>query len=199
MTEAAKTGGSTVSAPAKKTGTRPVTYDHLKAQKKPQMLTCRIATDADIADAYAEAEQRREFSQMALRGNPSDEKVIEETTKADADFKKAKDAVLKNSIKFTFRAIGRKRYNALVNEHPPTEEQKQKATDNGDDPDDLEWDTDKFPPALMALSIVEPELTEAEVHELWDSDDWNAVELMNMFYTAYQVNTARGVVNLGKD
>lgn len=177
-------------------GKRPMTFDHLKSLKKPQTVSVHIALDSDLAQEFEEARQAVEIARMIADENGAEAANLKETTKKFDDLK---ERVNKESVKFTFRAMGRKRYDALVNEHPPTEEQREKAKENEDDPDDLQWNPETFPQALAAKSIVDPEMTEDQFMEMWDSDDWSGPELLTMFWAALQANTVRGVVNLGKD
>jgi len=99
----------------------------------------------------------------------------------------------------TFRGIGRARYDALQERHPPTAEQQLKTKQQLGTDDKLAWNPDTFPPALIAACLVEPKLTEEEVQRLWISDEWNQAELATLITTALEVNSTRRTVELGKD
>ena len=90
----------------------------------------------------------------------------------------------KTEVDFMFKGIGRKAFNTLVNEHP-------------DPNDELQWDQDNFPPALISASCESPAMTPDEAKELWDDPQWSVQELDQLFTGALKVNAAlRGVKNL---
>jgi hypothetical protein len=53
-------------------------------------------------------------------------------------------------VEFVFASIGRRAYSDLLRAHPATEEQSEAAGAR------LAWNTDTFPPALLAAACVEP-------------------------------------------
>lgn len=83
-------------------------------------------------------------------------------------------------VEVLFRAIGSHAYDELVAKYPPNKKQK----DQG-----LTYDMDKFGPALIAACAVEPEMSEEDAKEIWESDAWNRGELMTLFMGAVQVCT----------
>lgn len=113
-------------------------------------------------------------------------KTIDEIRQA----KKAKTDVVKielddkTTIEFTFRGIGRKAFNTLVEEHQAPE-------------GDGEWDIETFPPALISASCESPPMTPQEAKELWDDPNWSVQELDQVFTGALKVNAAlRGMRHL---
>lgn len=54
-------------------------------------------------------------------------------------------------VEFRFRGLGRKAFTDLIAAHPVTPEQQEQAGDV-----DLPWNVETFPPALVALTCVEP-------------------------------------------
>lgn len=83
-------------------------------------------------------------------------------------------------ITLIFQSIGNKAYDDLVSKYPPSPKQVK---------DGLSYDLDKFAPALVAQSCVDPELTLEDAKEIFESDSWNRGELMMLFYAAIEVNT----------
>lgn len=76
---------------------------------------------------------------------------------------------------FLFRAISRREYDALIDEHPPTKA----GVARGDI-----FNMDTFAPALLAKVIIEPRVPEDEWRDLWKSPDWSSGELNGLFVTA---------------
>lgn len=76
-----------------------------------------------------------------------------------------------------FRAMGGRDYDALIDLHPPTEEQKTKNPNSNFNPH-------TFAPALLSQVCVEPSLTPSEWRELYTDPKWNAGELNDLFWRA---------------
>lgn len=172
-------------------GKRPATYDRLK-KKKPVEETVEILLDDSPTIALTEARDKLLEAEGTLHEdekNPKLKKARDEAKRALDAAMAAQDAEI---VTIKFRAIGRKRFDALLDEHPPTKEQEQKAKDAGGE---AGWNSDTFPPAVIAASAIEPELTIEQVMELYD--DWNASEIQLLFLAAYKVNTNRRVPDLG--
>lgn len=179
---------------------RPLTYDHLRSRKKPNLKSVRLALDSEVAEEFEQAKE--ELERLATRM----EYMTEEDTRlpvlraqrdeAQVRFDQAKEAVLEESVLFKFRSIGRKRFDDLIASHPPTEAQIEKAKKTGEG--DLTWNSETFPPALVFNCLVEPKLEEHEVKDLWESDDWAGSEIIALFYAALEVNTNRRTLELGK-
>jgi hypothetical protein len=182
---------------------RPPTYDHLKSHKKPNTTQIRIALNSDVQEAFEESVGKLEMARMMtenLPEGPAKNRAAVDLVDAQAAFEKAKADVVKNSVIFKFRSIGRTKYDKLINEHPPTPSQKEEFDQIKDDPtDQLAWNPETFSVALVAASLVEPEFTEAEVKDLWEDENWSQNDLGVLFQTALSANTARSVVDLGKD
>jgi hypothetical protein len=89
-------------------------------------------------------------------------------------------------VSFLFRAISRKDYDALMDEHPPTKVQQAR----GDS-----YNIDTFGPSLLGKVVVDPKIDEAEWAEFWKSPDWSAGEINGLFITAASLcNTGFEVV-----
>jgi hypothetical protein len=82
-------------------------------------------------------------------------------------------------LELTFQAIGARDYDKLVSKHPPKAEQRVEGAS---------FDIDTFAPALIAKCSVEPEMTEKDAKEIWDSPDWSRGDLMVLFRQAVELN-----------
>lgn len=86
-------------------------------------------------------------------------------------------------ISLTFQAIGAVEYDKLVSKHPPKAEQRVEGAS---------FDIDSFAPALIARCSVDPEMTEKDAKEIWESPEWSRGDLMVLFRRAVELNN-RGV------
>lgn len=160
---------------------RPATRDHLRSQKKPLTKYVEILLDPDVLDAYDRAQER-----------------LGEATASNRDIRQreldeAKAKLVEATVTMKFQSLGRKRYEALIAEHPPTEEQNEQALKETQG--EAGYNIETFPPALIHASCVDPELSEEDVQEIYDT--WNTAELMALFFAALEVNTQRRVADLG--
>jgi hypothetical protein len=118
--------------------------------------------------------------------------------RAEEEANRARDAVrhADGAVEVVMRSIGRGRWERLREAHPPTEEQIADAKTKMGEDAVLEFNPDTFPIVAIAASCIQPELTEAQVAEIWDSEDWNEEECARLLQMALQVNQTRRVANL---
>lgn len=94
--------------------------------------------------------------------------------KAEAALK----AVIDTTRTFQFRSLGRTTYRKLIAAHPPTDADHTAArVESGDMNARASWNRETFFPALIQASSVGPQLTEAEVAEIFESPDWSDGEV----------------------
>jgi len=89
-------------------------------------------------------------------------------------------------IEFEFCAIGAKAYDALLTACPPNVEQRAEGS---------QYNINTFGPRLLSKVCLDPELTEAQWEEIWNSGDWNRGEVMSLFSEA--VNICNTGLSLG--
>ncbi len=78
----------------------------------------------------------------------------------------------KQEVEINYRAIGATAYDKLVSKHPPTTEQRA---------DGASFNLDTFAPALIAAVCLEPEMSEKDALELWNSPDWSRGEVITLY------------------
>ncbi len=182
-------------------GTKPLTFDRLRSQKKPNIRKFRLALDYEIAAEYERLEG--EFQLYQLRGDLQIEDgqakavLLKDLEEKRAARDAAKAAFEEASHEFVFQSIGRKRYDEMKQEKRfrPTADQIKEAKENGIR---LDFNADTFPQALIAASCTSVDMTEAQVQEMWDDPAWSQGELLGLFDAAYNANTEFRTVSLGK-
>lgn len=180
-------------------GGRPVTRDHLVGKKKPLTKRIPIVLDPDLAEEHERARRDRDVAQMRSEANPKDPESAFALIGAEDRLAELRRRLEDEGaiVWFTLRGIGRTRYDALLDAHPPTAEMRLKAKAAGFETASWNWDT--FPPALVHACLVDSDLTLEDLQEMWDSDDWNQAELTEILNAAVAVNGTRRTVELGKD
>ena len=94
-------------------------------------------------------------------------------------------------VSFLFQSIGAQEWDRLVAKHPPTSEQRIEGSP---------FNMHTFAPALLSITCVEPELTEEEWKEIWNSPDWNRGEVVQFYVTAVELcSTGMDVPFSGRD
>lgn len=78
-----------------------------------------------------------------------------------------------------FKALGSKAYDELIAEHPPT---------SADKKDGGVWNSETFPPALIAECSLEPRMSVEDAASLWKSEDWSRGELFDIFTRLVRLN-----------
>jgi hypothetical protein len=184
-----------------------VPLDHLRGKKKPVVRSIDIFVDDEANEAIREA--RSELAgRTALaegKGAGLDAQVRRDEAEARLNQLLDEAAEAGHIVSFSFRAIGRKKFEKLKDEHTPTEDQQKEAREAGlaagirAELARLEYNPDTFPPALIAAASLEPKITEEEAWELFHvSEDWNDQEVTDLFLTALSAQQSRDIADLGK-
>ena len=177
---------------------RPATADHLRSRKQPASRTVEVVLDPALADEVREAERRRDDADRRLALRRDDEAAQQEAWDAAAVLEALRARAVEEDavVSVRFRSIGRHAWDDLIRAHPPTDEQiaEAKAAGMGE----LNFNSETFPPAVVAASLEEPAMSVDEVAALWDSPDWNQAELGVLFQAALEVNNSRHTLDLGK-
>lgn len=84
-------------------------------------------------------------------------------------------------VALTFRGIPAHEYDRLISKFPPRPQDKKMG---------YGYNPDKFGPAIVAATCIEPEMSEEDAIEIWESDDWNRGERMMLLMAAIEVCTS---------
>ena len=164
------------------------TIAEIRSAKKPVTKIVHIQLDGEVALRLTElSEELEEAKRYDVLSNAPDT-----APSIQAQIDEVRDASKDTVASFTFRSIGRYRYDELVGlpKHQPTKDQKQK--------DGLSFNPDTFPPALVAESCVEPEMSLEDAQEIFSDPDWNGAELQRLFFGALEVNNETGDIPFSK-
>jgi hypothetical protein len=181
---------------------KPATLDHLKAKGRATEVV-QVRLDAEATRLYEKL--TNEIEAQRVLGSEPDADLL---ARREATQQAMEDA----TVEIRLQSIGRKAYDALVEEHKPTPEQNtehrqeqarelmnQKGIDLAKAMElttDAPYNAETFPVALIAACAVEPELTEADVQGFWD--DWNLNEYLQLWMAAVRVHNTSKVGYWGK-
>lgn len=197
---------------------RPPTFDHLRKKPLEQRVTVVLDDDvidtlndarADLADAEqkADAVYERKLT-LARSANPPASELLTIEARLDAeretaltDLRAAVDtaeqAVRAASQTFVFRSPGRKGFEDLIAEHPPTDDDHDDTRRMTGRPEALaRWHSDTFTPALIAACAVDPKISPEQADAMYA--DWTDAEIGELFGAAIAVCQGARQVDLGK-
>ena len=161
---------------------QPMTYEQFKARKKRREATYLLGTDEDAAGALRAADER--LRKARLTRDP------DELTAAQPAHDEALAAVQATTIPMRLRALPREgdgSYAVLKAEHPPTGDDHARVQQSSGDPKaKAVWCRATFGPALVAASLIDPQVTPEQAVEL--AEDLNEGEWNGLFAAALDVN-----------
>jgi hypothetical protein len=145
-----------------------LTFDELRARRKPREKTIAIPLDEDLVRQIDELEQQLPLAEHLDKTENRPPKAPRIRKQLDDLKVEARDA----AVDFTFRELSRPDYRDVIAAHP--------------DPDGkLRWHEDTFAPALIAACCISHDYTEEQWAQLWD--EWPAWMLAPLYLTALEV------------
>lgn len=172
------------------------TKDNLKKKKAPTR-SVTLVLDPDVAEAWAEAESKLDAARSDLEQGFSAERQ-NAVDRAEEELEALRPEYDEAAVELVVKGIGRPAWNALADEYSPTDKQRREARKLYGPMADQRYNPDTFPLALLAASLVEPEMTVEELNELFDSDGYNDAERNMLIAAAMEVNQTSRVMSLGK-
>lgn len=160
------------------------------AIRRKRAITLELYLPADEAqqERFESAKQRRGLAVFT-----GDEEAI---AKADAELEAVKQAIEDEGLVLTFKALGRRRFDEIVNEHPVTDEQREADKDKPE-AERFSYNPDTFWPALLAETVVSDLSPEEWREEVLESPEWNGAEVKLVKDHALAVNSQTRVAELG--
>ena len=171
-------------------------FSEIRRKKKPVQRSVDIPLDSTVTSLLTEKEEeierlnelverernrtRDQVGKSLAQGGKTQEYLKQiEVLEAQLDqlWEDAQDVI----ATFTFQDIGRKAYDDLITDHPPTKEQIKEWEDEGGE-GKLGYNTVTFPPALMSVTSVSPKLTYDEAEEIYN--EWGNFEVIRLFNAA---------------
>lgn len=81
-------------------------------------------------------------------------------------------------VTLLFKSVGSLEYDKLLTKNPPNTEQKAEGNS---------YNIHTFAPGLLARVCADPEMSEEDWAEIWNSPDWNRGEVMQLFLSAVEI------------
>lgn len=172
------------------------------ALKRKQPVTDELLIPVDDAQAQMLADARSALG-SALQGlglvqmaGESDEAPAEQRVKAAREKLEAvKDEIRKTGLSIVLVSAGQERWDELMLENPPTDEQKQKAEQDGED--EPLYNPDTFWPALVAATADSDLTADDWRREVFQSKAWGPEEISELKNRAAGVYQRSRIVALG--
>lgn len=178
-----------------------IPQDHLRSRKKPVRKTLWIPGDVEaVADLVAQKDElvreRGVYETMISKAASPDSSLVQKLEDIKDRIAEAEQFIKDGSIKFVLQAMPRKEFDSLPDQHKPTAEQINAAKEQGVS-DNLPFNPDTYPMALVTACIVEPEMDKEELAEWLSGDEWNGPEFMTLYMGSIEVNTTRRILDAG--
>lgn len=166
------------------------TITDILARKKPNIRSIDICLDSDLAAEIQALE--REIDQAKRKRGKS---LADGTARLEVQLDELYERAAAESVTFTFQDIGRKAFDELVMAHPATKDQKERVAELGGGI--LEYNIDTFPPALLAATAIDPEMTVEDAQQIFDV--WGSGDAEILFTQALLVCKERTSVPLSRN
>lgn len=176
------------------------------AKKKPNQIDHKVCLDPVLAGRVLELSRKKEELLTRLPHNPSVATELEGVTE---ELEETKDAARSETVHFVALAIGRKPWEALKKEHPPTKEQKKELQDAGFNRQ-ASMNPETFTPVAFAAALKVAvdwnekgeaielrELDQEEIDDILNGKDWNDAEQGDLLTAVLIANEAAPRVDLG--
>lgn len=164
--------------------------DRLRA-KKPVRAEYRVHLSDEPIRVLREARGELDRAESLLADSKTDvvlDYAREQVAQAREHVEKARAEAEADSVLMLFDGISRDDFNALVDAHPPAEDDEKKGRD---------YNPDTFPPALIAATCVDPGFDSPE-EVLGVIGDWNMTEREALFTAAMSTCVLSRVADLSK-
>ena len=132
-----------------------------------RVATAHILLRQDLEQQWQELTDRLN---RAMERDRVDDSLVSTAGPLAAQVRELEAEMDAAKVPFKFRSIGRRAWMDLARDYPPTDQQlndeRKRADHVGERPMDLEHNPETFPPAAIAASLVDPEMTVEQVRQL---------------------------------
>ena len=177
-----------------------LTLADIKRRKKGRIAKVTIQLDGEVAAQLEELREKLQEAKAEQRVSAPDMGTKDKVAVLAREIEQMVESARDSEATFVFKAMGRRGYDELVSKHPPKKADRdiaKRLADETGQPHSAEFDSDSFPPALIAASSLEPLMSETDAIALWNDPDWNGAELIKLFNTALMVNSLAGDIPFG--
>lgn len=150
-------------------------FDTINARRKPREATTWILLDHDLVVRVEELRRRVRDAEVGDQR----ENRIPQAPALRAELERLEQQIEDAAVAFRFRALPRREYRALLDDHK-------------DDTGEKRWDTETFPPALIAACAVDPEMTLEQAQTVYS--EWDDNQAFTLFSAALMVNEGESKV-----
>lgn len=172
--------------------------EEIMRRKKPVRKWVDVPLDSEVADALSAKEQELANAEQALQRERTRSQAVEQIGKSLAEGSKIQEKLKRvedleaeldrlweeseaSIVRFWFQDIGKKKYDDLISEHPPTPEQKKEWEDEGGE-GKLAYNTETFPPALLSKASLDPKISLEYANQIFE--EWGNWEVIRLYRTA---------------
>lgn len=174
------------------------TMEEIVRLKKPNRKEAPILLDSELSAEITKKQQEIEALDRKVkssRGKSLADTTGKELLTLSEELEALLDKAEESTVIFTFQDIGRKKYDDLVRDHPPTDDQKKEFKEQGGN-GVLAYNPETFPQALMSKTCIQPIMTLEEAEKI--CEEWSEGDIETLFFTAIAACKERTSVPLSK-
>lgn len=149
--------------------------EEIMERRKPRTESAWVPLDAEVLNRISELETQIPMEERRDERRTDRAPVAPQLRE---ELEGLREHAHESAVQFTFEALGRKAYRDLIDEHPPQDEDRERAKAQFGDQRMARWHSDTFVPALMAACAVEPEMDLEHAQRIWDEWDMAVAELI---------------------
>jgi hypothetical protein len=150
-------------------------FDDIAKRRKPRETTTWVVLDHELVVRLEQVERDLRLARLTdERENRSPQ-----APRLQAELDQLEQDIHDAAVPFRFRALPRKVYRELLDEHK-------------DESGEKRWDTETFPPALIAACAVDPEMTLEQATSVYD--EWDENQASTLFAAAFMANEGESKV-----
>ncbi len=148
-------------------------FKEIQARKKPNTRSVPILLEPDLLVDFARLTRQHKIAEAF------DEKSNKRDTAPEIQGRldELQVEIEAETVTFVFRALRRKDYRKLIADHPPSDDDAEEGFD---------FNPETLGPELISRSAIDPEMTLAEVENLWD--EWDDGTVTEIYSVALLVN-----------
>lgn len=144
-------------------------FDTINARRKPRETTTYVVLDHGLLARHDELSRELRMAKVT----DERENRTPEAPRIQAELDDIEQEIHEAAVPFRFRAMPRREYRELLEEHKDPSGAKR-------------WNEDTFPPALIAACAVDPEMTLEQATTVYD--EWDDNQASVLFAAAFMVN-----------
>jgi len=159
-------------------------FDEIRRAKKPNEVSVELVLNPELSRTVEELERR--YAQEKRRDTKENRTPLAPGILKEIE--SLQEQMEDEQVTFVFRDPGRQKFDLLVDTYPPSDEDRKEKQ--------YQWDPDGFVPALLALTSIDPKLSDSDATEIYN--EWGRGDVEALVAAALQASLEQASVPFTK-